>query len=124
MDPITSQIVESDFTNLLKNHIKNNRDIIYQLKFFKNIISQLNIAIFIHNLKKLNHTWTNNNYYKIIGYTDDELKKMGPDWAKKNYHPDDFHIVSDRIEYFRKNKGDAYSGIYRIKHKKGHWVWV
>jgi len=52
------------------------------------------------------------------------MKQMGPDRAKRNYHPEDAHIFTERVEYFRQNKGDAYSGVYRIKHKKGHWVWV
>jgi PAS domain S-box-containing protein len=92
--------------------------------FLNNVIRSLNIAVYIHDLNKMRHIWTNHNYYKIIGYSDSEIKKIGPDWAERNYHPDDISIMPERINYFKKNKGDTFSGIYRIKHKKGHWVWV
>ena len=124
MEPTASQIGEVNFRKLIKDSIKNNTDLINQIRFMKNIVSNLNIAIYIHELKKQQHIWTNNNFYKVIGYSDEEIKQIGSEWVKKNYHPEDVHIVTERIEYFRQNKGDAYSGVYRIKHKEGHWVWV
>ena len=124
MTEMTPPPVEVNFLRLVRNSIKTNKDILDQLRFLKNIVSNLSIAIFIHDLKKLRHIWTNNNYYNIIGYSDLEIKQLGPEWAKNNYHPEDIHIVKERIDYFKQNKGEAYSGVYRIKHKKGHWVWV
>ncbi|MEZ5197650.1 MAG: PAS domain-containing protein [Bacteroidales bacterium] len=124
MDATFSQLEEVNFRKLIKDSIKNNTDLINQIRFLKNIISNLNIAIFIHDLKKLRHIWTNRNYYKIIGYTDQEMKQLGLEWAQQNYHPEDIHILKERIDYFLENKGETYSGVYRIKHKEGHWVWV
>ncbi|MBN1337939.1 MAG: PAS domain-containing protein [Bacteroidales bacterium] len=124
MNSQANQVVEDDIHTLISDYIKTNHKIIHQVRFLKNIISQLNIAIFIHDLRKLRHIWTNDNYFNIIGYSDKEVKQMGPDWAKQNYHPDDIEIIGDRIEYFRQGEGVAFSGIYRIRHKDGHWVWV
>lgn len=124
MAEFTNQIKEVNIMSLIRKSVKSNNDILDQLRFLKNIVSNLNIAIFIHDLIKLRHIWTNSNYYNIIGYTDEEMKLMGPEWVKENYHPEDVYILTERIEYFRKNKGEAYSGVYRIKHKEGHWVWV
>lgn len=124
MKPPSSQIEEINFLNLIRNSIKANNEILDQLKFLKEIISKLNVAIYIHDLKKLRHTWTNNNYSKIIGYSDFEMAQMGPEWAENNYHPNDRHIMHERINFYKQNKGEVFSGIYRIKHKEGHWVWV
>lgn len=124
MNPIYNQVEEVNFRKLIKDSIKSNSELISQIRFLKNIVSNLNIAIFIHDLTKLRHIWTNNNYSNIIGYTDAEMKQMGPEWAKNNYHPEDIQILQERIDYFLENKGEGYSGVYRIKHKKGHWVWV
>ena len=110
---------------LMRSSVRTNEQILNQLKFFRDIVGKLNIAIFIHDLKKLRHILDrHNNYFQIIGYTDSELKQFGPEWAKNNYHPEDFHILLDRIEYYKQNNGETYSGIYRVKHKDGHWVWV
>jgi len=124
MNPETDQIIDIDFLKLIKNHVVSNSEILDHIKFLKNIISNLNIAIFIHDLDKQRHIWTNDNYYNIIGYTDEEIKVFGPEWMKKNYHPDDIHLIKERYDFINQKKGDTYSGVYRVKHKKGHWVWV
>ena len=124
MNNTTGQMMDIGLLRVIRNASRSNETLIEQLKFFRSIVGKLNIAIFIHDLKQLRHIWTNNNYFQIIGYTDSELKQFGPEWAKNNYHPEDFHILLDRIEYYRQNKGETYSGIYRVKHKEGHWVWV
>ncbi|MBN1340316.1 MAG: PAS domain-containing protein [Bacteroidales bacterium] len=124
METIVNPLEELSLLRLIRSSARTNEQILNQLKFFRSIVGRLNIAIFIHDLKLLHHIWTNNNYINILGYTDSEIKSFGPEWAKDNYHPDDFHILKERIEYFRENKGDTYSGIYRAKHKQGHWVWI
>jgi PAS domain S-box-containing protein len=124
MNNETGQISDIGLLRVIRNASRSNETLIEQLKFFRDITGKLNIAIFIHDLVKLRHIWTNGNFEKIIGYTDAEIKTFGPEWAKDNYHPDDFHILKDRIEFFRENKGETYSGIYRVKHKQRHWVWI
>jgi PAS domain S-box-containing protein len=124
MEPTMNPIAEVSLIRLIRSSAKANEQILDQLKFFRDITGKLNIGIFIHDLTKLRHIWTNNNFVNFTGYTDSEIKTFGPEWAKDNYHPDDFHIMKERIDYFRENKGDTYSGIYRVKHKKGHWVWI
>ncbi len=124
MEKVFNTIEDVSLLKLIRDSAKTNDQILGQIKFLRDVIARLDIAIFIHDLTKLRHIWTNNNYVSIIGYTDAEIKTFGPEWAKDNYHPDDFHILKERIEYFRQNKGDTYAGIYRVKHKLGHWVWV
>ncbi len=124
MEPTLNPIAEVSLIRLIRGSAKANQQILDQLQFFRDILGKLNIGIFIHDLIKLRHIWTNNNFVNFTGYTDSEIKTFGPEWAKDNYHPDDFHIMKERIDYFRQNEGDTYTGIYRVKHKKGHWVWI
>jgi len=107
-----------DIDNLCK------QEIIERLKHLEEIITSLDAAVYIHNLQTNHHVWTNNNYQKIIGYTAEEIGEMGIEEALKIYHPDDLEIIKKRIAYLKADKGKPYSGIYRIKHKEGHWVWV
>jgi PAS domain S-box-containing protein len=124
MSNTTGQMMDMGLLRVIRNASRSSETLIEQLKFFRDIIGKLNIAIFIHDLKLLRHIWTNGNFEKIIGYSDPEIKTFGPEWAKDNYHPDDFHILKERIEFFRENRGETYSGIYRVKHKQGQWVWI
>ena len=87
MEPVINPFEEVSLMRLMRSSVRTNEQILSQLKFFRDIVGKLNIAIFIHDLKKLRHIWTNNNYFQIIGYTDSELKQFGPEWAKKQLPP-------------------------------------
>jgi len=92
--------------------------------FLKKIISNLCGIVFIIDLETLEYTWGNNRYHEILGYTEDEIPMNTLEFADKFFHPDDKKIIMERIEYFRDSKNTEWSGIYRILHKKGHWVWL
>jgi PAS domain S-box-containing protein len=124
MKPALNPLEEVSLLRLIRSSAVSNEKVLAQLKFFREIVSKLNIAIFIHDLKLLRHIWTNSNFVNIVGYSDEEIKTFGPEWAKDNYHPDDFHILQERIDFFKQNQGESYAGIYRVKHKNGHWVWI
>ena len=92
--------------------------------FFKDILSNLGAIVFIVDLKSLEYIWGNGKYYDLFGYHKDEIFKNTIEFAEHYFHPDDKNIVSERINYFKQNKNKTWSGVYRIKHKEGYWVWV
>lgn len=115
---------DQNLLRTIKNSLKSNYEVIEQLKFLKFIISKLTIAIYIHDLPKENHIWTNGNYQNILGFTNNEVLLLRPEWSKNYLHPEDQYVVDERLNFFRENMGDVYSGMYRIMHKEGHWVWL
>jgi len=124
MNPSVITDIDSMFFRLYRQLLSSNESLYSSIDFLNTALGRLDIALFIHDLKKLRHTWTNKNYYNIIGYTEEEMKTLDTEWAKKHFHQDDIHVIQERIAYFRKNQGDTYTAIYRIRHKKGHWVWI
>ena len=90
----------------------------------KNILKRMDAVVYIHDLKTQRHVWTNGKYTDMLGYSEDEVKINVMEFAEKYYHPDDKPLMKEIIEYFYKNNGSFWSGMYRIKHKQGYWVWV
>lgn len=69
-------------------------------------------------------SYSNKSLAAIIGYTADEMKEFTIDTWTALTHPDDV-LESNQLlkEHFR-SKSSCFNNEYRIKHKKGHWVWV
>ncbi len=111
--------------NSHKNNLSEGLTDIAEYKIFpENIITKINAAIFLYDIKSARYIWTNNGYYNIIGYTEEEILTLMPDFNEKFFHPHDKYIMQKKIDLYNKNDVDSWSGIYRLKHKQGHWVWV
>lgn len=60
---------------------------------------------------------------EIVGYQDHELHNTDKVF-KSLIHPDDLSYVEDRLDGYISGKYSEYRIEYRMKHKKGHDVWV
>ena len=67
----------------------------------------------------LNQRWAN-----IIGYTLEELAPLSIDTWTKHAHPDDLERSNRLLAAHWAGKTAYYAFEARIKHKKGHWVWI
>jgi len=92
--------------------------------FLKTIFSKLGASIFILDLVTLKYQLLNDKHKDILGYQDEKMYSNTLQFAKDYFHPEDKQIVKDRIKAFRENKINSWSGVYRVKHKEGYWVWV
>ena len=95
-----------------------------ELSFLKDVISKLGAIVFIVDLESLEYIWGNGRYYDMFGYREDEIFMNIMEFAENYFHPDDKSIVKERVKAFRENKINSWSGVYRIKHKEGQWVWI
>ena len=70
-----------------------------------------------------NKTIFSYNYAGMLGYNVDEIEQTFEFW-RKNVHPDEIdQIELNLIEYIQ-GKTDSFFGVQRMKHKKGHYVWI
>ena len=60
---------------------------------------------------------------EILGYSDIELKNEIDVWRKR-VHPDDLDSALRDIKDHLVGKTEFYENVHRLKHKRGHWVWV
>lgn len=109
--------------NAVRELVRNNKKLLSEIRFHKRIFNNLNIAAYIYDINKQRRIWINNNYCDIVGYTKKEIKMLGGNWYTDSFHPDDINFLQERINFFTEKRGNSYSGIYRLKHKSGRWVW-
>jgi len=60
---------------------------------------------------------------RMLGYTVDELPSSISTWESL-VHADDWRDIRASLEPHLRGIVDAYRAEYRLKHKRGHWVWV
>jgi PAS domain S-box-containing protein len=66
-----------------------------------------------------NHRWA-----EIIGYTVEELTPIQFDTWSDNLHPDDLVKANQQLESHWAGEIDLYEIEARVRHKRGHYVWV
>ena len=67
----------------------------------------------------------NNRWLGIIGYTREETKEVNiAEWKLDKIHPDDVLEIANLLDKHMHGKTERYVSEYRIRHKKGHWVWI
>ena len=60
---------------------------------------------------------------EMLGYDDEELPNILATWESR-VHPDDIASVWADVQKNIDKETEYYENIHRIKHKKGHWVWI
>ena len=99
------------------------RDLQIQRWRLENIIEGSNVGTWEWNLQSgeaiYNETWA-----EIIGYSLEELNQFGNKVFETLAHPDDLKKSDQVIERHIRGELPFYDLELRLKHKKGHWIWV
>jgi PAS domain S-box-containing protein len=92
--------------------------------FTKKIFSSLNIFLYVVDLQTQKLVWLLGTLENILGCNllTEDLKPL--ELTEKYYHPKDRPLIKERIRLFSTKQIQCWSGVYRIRHKAGHWVWV
>ena len=70
-----------------------------------------------------NKTIFSYNWAGMIGYYLDEIDQTIEFW-KKNVHPTEIDQLEIDLKDYINSTTDNFGGIMRMKHKKGHYVWI
>jgi PAS domain S-box-containing protein len=70
-----------------------------------------------------NKTIFSYNWAGMIGYSLDEIDQTFEFW-KKNVHPDEINQIELNLKNYILGKTESFGGVQRMKHKKGHYVWI
>jgi len=70
-----------------------------------------------------NRTFVSKRWLEIIGYHEEEYHSSIESW-KKLLHPDDLEEALGVLYGSITNKVESAHVRYRVRHKKGHWLWI
>lgn len=88
----------------------------------ENIINAANAGTWEWNLKT-NENIINDKWANILGYEKSELEENLQAW-KNLIHKDDLKKSEDLLYKHINGEIDFYQCEFRMRHKKGHWVWI
>lgn len=66
----------------------------------------------------------NARWAEMLGYQLNDLAPFNTKTWARLAHPDDRQLSDKAVEAYLEGKTDFYDCKYRMRHKKGHWVWV
>lgn len=105
--------------NLQKN---NSTSLKFEKERFHRVLEASNTGIWEWNIQ------TDEVYYaprwkELLGYKDDELENAFSTWEIL-LHPDDKERMLKNVSDFMQNPQGHFEHRFRMKHKKGHYVWI
>lgn len=97
-------------------------DHLQEFRRLKFAISSSEDGIWEYNIKT-NTTYVSKRWLEIIGYNENEYQSSVEAW-KSLLHPDDAEHAIGILYSSIANKVESAHVRYRIRHKKGHWLWI
>ncbi|MDD5570940.1 MAG: LuxR C-terminal-related transcriptional regulator [Bacteroidales bacterium] len=91
-----------------------------KLLLYEDIIDKANVLIHIDDLHEKKMIWGNKKQFtNILGFSPEEIITMGIDYPANYYHIDDYKKLNEIIDYFKNDKGESHSTLFRVKNAKG-----
>ncbi|GAB3336932.1 hypothetical protein GCM10027429_20820 [Marivirga atlantica] len=87
------------------------------------VIRGTNLGTYEWNIKSGLH-FINERFAEILGYEKEELNPLDFNTWWNLIHPQDIGKEHDNLEKHFQGHLEFYDAELRLKHKKGHWVWV
>ncbi len=109
---------DSNHSRLSRKHLTE------KVRTLESLVYHLDAVLFVYDLRSDQNVWTNGQYEKLIGFSVEEIRRMNTEEVEMLFHPDDMSLILGEIERLKDDTIHSFSGIYRIRHKSGHWVWL
>ncbi|EAQ41898.1 chemotaxis protein CheB [Polaribacter sp. MED152] len=93
-------------------------------KFLEKIFEVTPNILYIFNQQTQSNEYANKDLMNQLGYSTEEIQKMGAEMLPTIMHPDDLPRVVKHFENINNSKdGEVLEFDYRIKHKDGDYRW-
>ncbi len=87
------------------------------------VIKGTNAGLWEWNIQT-GETVYNDIWAELIGYSLAELQPVSIETWKEHTHPEDLKKANQELKLYFEGKQETYQTEIRMKHKKGHWVWM
>ena len=104
--------------------MKFDRYISEDLSLYKELLSNIRAVLYIIDIDTQSYIWASDNFLNSIGYDTEEIVLNAAEFTDSYLHPDDKIVMKQRMKSFKNDEFSVWSGVYRIKHKDGTWIWV
>ncbi|WP_018478180.1 LuxR C-terminal-related transcriptional regulator [Pontibacter roseus] len=93
-------------------------DLSEKCAFLERVVHEVPANIYISNLKE-GVIWCNRTNEESLGYTLEEIRKMGGmEYLYNIVHPEDQAIPDESIDHYQQFDGAEFGGVFRAKHRE------
>lgn len=98
----------------------------YNKTFIESIVNSSPDIIYIYDIEDQKNIYVNEGIQKNLGFTNEEIKKMGDQVLPELMHPDDFqfYLKNTVPKYFTAKDNEQIVTEYRMKDNLGNWHWL
>ena len=94
-------------------------------RFTEQVAETLPSILFVYDLAQNRNVYVNHQSFAVLGYTDDEVLRMGDQFLAKTMHPEDLaRLPALATEYVGRKDGEVFEHIFRLRHRNGEWRWI
>ncbi len=104
----------------ITDRVKSHEQIIASELRFRSLLENGNDIVSMFD-KNFQFTYRSPSAFNVMGWPDtDMLGEVGT----RNIHPEDLEMAKSQIEYVLKNPAEAIDVSLRMRHQKGHYLWI
>jgi PAS domain S-box-containing protein len=103
---------------------EHNESLLQRISLLNRIFTNLDLALFIFDLRRRKHTWTNKKLYRLLGYTHKDISQDGEFISRDLFHPDDRPVFEQGLRDLTAGNKKHCAGIIRLRHREGRWIWI
>lgn len=97
-------------------------DYVHQTENLVKALESTHDMVSVIDVNTLHPIYSNTGLLFMLGYSDEEIQKIGPEWNKQVVHPDDAEILQNMIVRMKAlQPGQRSRLVYRAKDAKGAW---
>jgi PAS domain S-box-containing protein len=101
------------------------QELIESKRFADAIAEQSASRIFVYDLEQRRNVYSNHSATGFLGYSPEEIERIGPNLLSYIVHPDDLAIVEEHYAQFREAPDGRIIDIeHRVRHRSGEWRWT
>jgi PAS domain S-box-containing protein len=94
-------------------------------RFGERVAQTIPSVLFVYDIEKHRNIYVNHQSAAVLGYTDEEVMRMGDQFLNLSMHPDDLaRLPSLAAEYSQSKDGEVFEHVFRFRHKNGEWRWI
>lgn len=100
-----------------------------ELEFYKMVLDALPSFVNVNEVEvpddpTTSHSiWSNQPVYEYLGYTREEVRKLGFAYFVETMHPEDIALVAEGYERIKAGTKTIYGGFLRLRPKNGDYQW-
>jgi PAS domain S-box-containing protein len=104
---------------------KSRQELEQSKRFSQRVAETLPSVLFVYDLAEQRNIYVNHQSSAVLGYTDEEVIRLGDKFLLQTMHPDDLaRLPSLAAEYLGRKDGEVFEHIFRLRHKNGEWRWI